>query len=270
LVGLLQAQPYGGEYAVPYNECRADVYLETVLDSQLVCTLPANSVLVDAFIVVDSASGSALRLGISGEENSFARFANLTSDTLDAGTIIRINPYMTYQLVTGSLYFYNAERAITCTNANQPYTITAWTTGTMNNMSLSGDSGYVVRKYESGMYEISGGVSFYANKAAEAHAEVFRNAEELQNLVFQRTIGTASQVGNAGFISRVWLNEGDVIKMTIESTSANTVFTIDHAQFTVRKVQDHQNYYTLTEKHVMLYGAAPNGHVRIYLVYRYL
>lgn len=245
-------------------------------DSTVLFILPAGVMLEGVYISIDStitgSPGDSIKIGIQGERPlSPFRFADFPYDSMAQGTKDQLSHHIHRQNVVGMLYAYENEVTTAATDADTYYRIQGLLPFPANEFGLTATNSLVCPPYRDGLYMINTHISFSSSKAnVLGHGEVFRNATGFDFVAFERTISTASSTGDASANGVVYLSEGDSVYFALKSDVASAVFTIPHAQLTVRKASYGHPYVTDAERQMWLYTTAATGQIRVFIKYREL
>ena len=138
----------------------------------------------------------------------------------------------------GSLYTHDNSLQVSLPTAGADVVSTGWTAG------LSTGAGYVVLDAANGtitigdkgagLYRIKIGISFSSSKAnVVIHGSAFLNGAKINQVSFERSIGTANALGNAGDDDNIILAPGDVVDFRLNSDTNTTTVSINHGGLNV-------------------------------------
>lgn len=156
-------------------------------------------------------------------------------------TIIDLNP-----LVLGGFYSDNnvtGSVSLNLPDANKDFNFTNLNASTQN---VNGGKNYIVNETTGvitffsqgiGKYQVYLAMSFMASKTGTYHCTVFKNFTIQEEISFERNIGNANSVANAGDLGYVNIKSGDRLNVQCRASSgANPTITANHFSFNVLRV----------------------------------
>jgi hypothetical protein len=127
------------------------------------------------------------------------------------------------------------ERGITIATGGTFQTVTDYTEGGSNRVTLDGDLG-TMTIVDGGSYAVFMSVSFSGSDSATFEGHIFVNDVKQNNIGAKRKLGTDGDVGSTGFSGRIQVVPGDVVKIKLTSDMTGDYASIENINWMIQRI----------------------------------
>lgn len=138
------------------------------------------------------------------------------------------------KLFIGELYI-DGDSTLAIPVADTYYTFKKWNTTGVNVNVTADDSSFTINAGGSGYYDIKHHESIQDIANATIHISVFVNDIEITKCEVERKISTGGDVGASSGSMKLWLNDGDVVKLKYRTVSLTGTLTVTHSNFNISR-----------------------------------